>query len=193
MALFLARCSLCRRIRALFTRWRCSSRAARRADGFARCSPDGAVPRALLVAPIESRVVHQMALFLARCSSCQLSRALFTRWRCSLRAARCANGFARCSPDGAVYYALLVVRTDSRVVRQMAPCMKCGLHKYLEGSQMWLSSGGTTSSLHSHADHNLHCVLAGRKDFIVIEPQHRSKVAFQATVRAQWQQARGHC
>ena len=33
-----------------------------------------------------------------------------------------------------------------------------------------MSSGGTSSLIHSHADHNLHCVLSGRKDFIVIDP-----------------------
>lgn len=32
----------------------------------------------------------------------------------------------------------------------------------------WLSAGDTSSLIHSHPEHNLHCVLDGRKDFIVI-------------------------
>ena len=32
----------------------------------------------------------------------------------------------------------------------------------------WLSAGETSSLLHSHPEHNLHCVLDGRKDFILI-------------------------
>ena len=45
-----------------------------------------------------------------------------------------------------------------------------------------MSSGGTASLLHSHADHNLHCVLAGRKDFILIQPKYKDKLAFHADV-----------
>lgn len=33
---------------------------------------------------------------------------------------------------------------------------------------LWLSAGETSSLLHSHPEHNLHCVLDGRKDFILI-------------------------
>nr|QDG00791.1 jmjC domain-containing protein 5 [Brachionus koreanus] len=33
---------------------------------------------------------------------------------------------------------------------------------------IWLSAGETSSLLHSHPEHNLHCVLDGRKDFILI-------------------------
>ncbi|CAF0717189.1 unnamed protein product [Brachionus calyciflorus] len=32
----------------------------------------------------------------------------------------------------------------------------------------WLSAGETSSLIHSHPEHNLHCVLDGRKDFILI-------------------------
>ncbi|KAI0222815.1 Fibrinogen-like protein 1 [Lamellibrachia satsuma] len=47
-----------------------------------------------------------------------------------------------------------------------------------EEAEIWMSSGGTASLLHSHADHNLHCVLAGRKDFILIQPKYKDKLAF---------------
>jgi hypothetical protein len=33
---------------------------------------------------------------------------------------------------------------------------------------LWISAGETSSMLHSHPDHNLHCVLDGRKDFILV-------------------------
>ncbi|RNA10012.1 domain-containing 5 [Brachionus plicatilis] len=33
---------------------------------------------------------------------------------------------------------------------------------------LWLSAGETSSLIHSHPEHNLHCVLDGRKDFILI-------------------------
>lgn len=33
---------------------------------------------------------------------------------------------------------------------------------------IWISAGETSSLLHSHPEHNLHCVLDGRKDFILI-------------------------
>ena len=45
-----------------------------------------------------------------------------------------------------------------------------------------MSSGGTSSLLHSHADHNMHCVLAGRKDFILIHPKYKDKLAFHSNV-----------
>ena len=45
--------------------------------------------------------------------------------------------------------------------------------KLLMESEMWMSSGGTQSLLHSHADHNLHCVFAGRKDFILIDTKYK--------------------
>ncbi|OWF39537.1 lysine-specific demethylase 8-like [Mizuhopecten yessoensis] len=53
-------------------------------------------------------------------------------------------------------------------------CMRCGTYrKRLQEAELWMSSGGTASMLHSHEDHTLHCVLFGRKDFIVIEAEHR--------------------
>lgn len=34
---------------------------------------------------------------------------------------------------------------------------------------LWISAGDTSSLLHSHPDHNLHCILDGRMDFIFID------------------------
>ena len=56
------------------------------------------------------------------------------------------------------------------------------MSKFLEETELWMSSGGTSSLLHSHADHNMHCVLAGRKDFILIHPKYKDKLAFHSNV-----------
>ena len=45
-----------------------------------------------------------------------------------------------------------------------------------------MSSGGTSSRLHSHDDHNLHCVLFGRRDFILIEGQFKQNFKYQLDV-----------
>ena len=65
---------------------------------------------------------------------------------------------------------------------QLPTCLQCGMGKFLEASELWMSSGGTASLLHTHADHSLHCVLAGRKDFILVHAQHKDKLAFHADV-----------
>ena len=46
-----------------------------------------------------------------------------------------------------------------------------------------MSSGGTRSVIHYDADHNLHCLVAGRKDFIMIEKQYYSDLYFLEKVR----------
>lgn len=59
-------------------------------------------------------------------------------------------------------------------------CLRCGtLSKSLQEAELWMSSGGTSSRLHSHDDHNLHCVLFGRRDFILIEKQFKSNFGFE--------------
>lgn len=57
--------------------------------------------------------------------------------------------------------------------------LQCGsYHDRLQEAELWMSSGGTASLLHSHEDHTAHCVLFGRKDFIVIEKQYRKNFGF---------------
>jgi len=41
-----------------------------------------------------------------------------------------------------------------------------------------MSSGGTRSVIHYDADHNLHCLVAGRKDFIMIEKKYYNDLYF---------------
>jgi lysine-specific demethylase 8 len=61
-------------------------------------------------------------------------------------------------------------------LKQLPHCLKCGLKKYLMEYELWMSAGGTSSLLHSHADHHLHCLLTGRKDFIIIHPDMKPKL-----------------
>ena len=52
--------------------------------------------------------------------------------------------------------------------------LSCGTYNdRLVEAELWMSSGGTSSLLHSHHDHNIHCVVDGRKDFVLIESKHR--------------------
>jgi len=41
---------------------------------------------------------------------------------------------------------------------------------------MWMSSGGTSSTLHYDPDHNMHCLISGRKDFIMIDPKNKDRL-----------------
>jgi len=66
---------------------------------------------------------------------------------------------------------------------QLPQCLSCGFSAWLTESELWMSSGGTSSLLHSHADHDLHCVIAGRKDFILIERQFKHVFHFVDRVR----------
>eukprot|EP00794_Sanderia_malayensis_P012073 gene12073-13317_t len=52
----------------------------------------------------------------------------------------------------------------------------CGTFKnFTHESNFWMSNGGTRSVIHYDADHNLHCMIAGRKDLIMVRntPQNR--------------------
>ena len=62
--------------------------------------------------------------------------------------------------------------------------VSCGTYKErLVETELWMSSGGTSSSLHSHSDHNIHCVIDGRKDFILIEGKHKDAFLYEETVK----------
>ena len=61
--------------------------------------------------------------------------------------------------------------------------LTCGTYKErLTEAELWMSSGGTSSLLHSHGEHNLHCVIDGRKDFIIIEPKYKAVFKYQESV-----------
>ena len=46
----------------------------------------------------------------------------------------------------------------------------CGTFKnFTHESNFWMSNGGTRSVIHYDADHNLHCMIVGRKDLIMVK------------------------
>ncbi|XP_074656672.1 uncharacterized protein LOC141909890 [Tubulanus polymorphus] len=49
------------------------------------------------------------------------------------------------------------------------------MKKHLMEAELWMSSGGTSSTVHYHADHDLHCIIDGRKDIIFIDPIYKDK------------------
>lgn len=58
----------------------------------------------------------------------------------------------------------------------IVPSLMCGTFKqYLQEAEMWMSSGGTSSHLHYDADHNLHCLITGRKDFIMYDHKYMDR------------------
>jgi lysine-specific demethylase 8 len=65
------------------------------------------------------------------------------------------------------------------ILFQLPDCLQCGTYRQkLQEAEFWMSSGGTASLLHSHDDHNLHCVLFGRKDFILIEGKYKDSFEY---------------
>eukprot|EP00794_Sanderia_malayensis_P012097 gene12097-13347_t len=62
---------------------------------------------------------------------------------------------------------------------QAVPSVLCGTFKnYTHESNLWVSNGGTRSVIHYDADHNLHCMIAGRKDFMMIKNKYSEKLYF---------------
>nr|XP_002126088.2 lysine-specific demethylase 8-like [Ciona intestinalis] len=52
----------------------------------------------------------------------------------------------------------------------------CGTFRdFLQEAEMWMSSGGTSSPIHYDQDHNIHCLIAGRKDFIMVHPKFKDR------------------
>ena len=41
---------------------------------------------------------------------------------------------------------------------------------------IWFSSGGTRSVLHTDSGENLHCVVSGRKEWVLIEPKYSEEI-----------------
>ncbi|XP_077985861.1 bifunctional peptidase and (3S)-lysyl hydroxylase Jmjd7-like [Glandiceps talaboti] len=71
------------------------------------------------------------------------------------------------------WYVVTVLPDDMRKDLQVPKCLLCGtFREYLQECNFWMSSGGTASVLHYDADDNIHCLLDGRKDFIMINPKY---------------------
>ncbi|XP_066275375.1 tRNA wybutosine-synthesizing protein 5-like [Branchiostoma lanceolatum] len=75
------------------------------------------------------------------------------------------------------WYVVSLLPDPMRAEMQVPRSLLCGNFKdsILE-SNLWLSSGGTRSVLHYDADHNLHCLISGRKDFIMIPNKYGDKL-----------------
>lgn len=55
----------------------------------------------------------------------------------------------------------------------------CGTFRnFTHESNLWMSAGGTRSVIHYDADENIHCMLAGRKDFMVVEEKYEAPLYF---------------
>ncbi|XP_078576957.1 lysine-specific demethylase 8-like [Branchiostoma floridae x Branchiostoma japonicum] len=71
------------------------------------------------------------------------------------------------------WYVVSLLPDPMRAEMQVPRSLLCGtFKKSILESNLWLSAGGTTSLLHYDADHNLHCLISGRKDFIMIDSKY---------------------
>lgn len=69
-------------------------------------------------------------------------------------------------------YVVTVLPDPMRQDLPVLPCIMCGTFKdFLHELNFWMSSGGTRSVIHFDADHNVHCLIAGRKDFMMINQE----------------------
>ena len=65
------------------------------------------------------------------------------------------------------------------VIVKAVPSVMCGtFQNFTHESNLWISNGGTRSVIHYDADHNLHCMIAGRKDFMMIENKYSEDLYF---------------
>ena len=56
---------------------------------------------------------------------------------------------------------------------QLPKFLLCGgFTDHLMFIYLWFSSGGTKSVLHTDSYENLHCVVSGRKEFVLMEPHY---------------------
>eukprot|EP00058_Branchiostoma_floridae_P010592 XP_002596080.1 hypothetical protein BRAFLDRAFT_118058 [Branchiostoma floridae] len=71
------------------------------------------------------------------------------------------------------WYVVSLLPDPMRAEMQVPRSLLCGtFKKSILESNLWLSAGGTKSLLHYDADHNLHCLISGRKDFIMIDSKY---------------------
>ena len=74
-------------------------------------------------------------------------------------------------------YAVTILPEAMRKELPALPCLLCGtFRRSLQEANFWLGYGGTRSVIHFDADHNIHCLVAGRKDFMMIHPRFADKL-----------------
>ncbi|XP_035673960.1 uncharacterized protein LOC118414197 [Branchiostoma floridae] len=75
------------------------------------------------------------------------------------------------------WYVVSLLPDPMRAEMQVPRSLLCGnFRDSILESNLWLSSGGTRSVLHYDADHNIHCLISGRKDFIMIDNKYGDKL-----------------
>uniref|UniRef100_A0A2C9M1Y7 JmjC domain-containing protein n=1 Tax=Biomphalaria glabrata TaxID=6526 RepID=A0A2C9M1Y7_BIOGL len=78
------------------------------------------------------------------------------------------------------WYLSTVIPREMMQELPLPKCVRCGtIAERLISAQLWMSSGGTSSRIHSHEEHLVHCVLFGRRDFILIEGWHKKHLEFE--------------
>eukprot|EP00058_Branchiostoma_floridae_P020199 XP_002605689.1 hypothetical protein BRAFLDRAFT_121833 [Branchiostoma floridae] len=75
------------------------------------------------------------------------------------------------------WYVVSLLPDPMREEMMVPRSILCGtFRQHILESNLWISAGGTSSVLHYDADHNLHCLLSGRKDFILIHPKYADQL-----------------
>ncbi|KAK3749278.1 hypothetical protein QZH41_016044 [Actinostola sp. cb2023] len=70
-------------------------------------------------------------------------------------------------------YVVTVLPDPMRKEIQVPSCLMCGSFvDYIHETNFWMSSGGTCSAIHFDADHILHCLIAGQKDWMLMNQEH---------------------
>ncbi|XP_067664481.1 uncharacterized protein [Haliotis asinina] len=80
------------------------------------------------------------------------------------------------------WYISSVIPAEIQQQLSLPTIFNCGVvSRYLQKPEIWMSSGSISSKLHSHHDHNLHCVLFGRRDYVIIRNKYRYNFDFKET------------
>ena len=59
-------------------------------------------------------------------------------------------------------------------IRKVPSCLLCGTFRdFVHETNFWMSSGGTRSVIHYDADENLHCIINGSKDFMMMKNKYK--------------------
>ncbi|XP_071842016.1 uncharacterized protein [Apostichopus japonicus] len=75
------------------------------------------------------------------------------------------------------WYIVSVLPDEMRGEVKASKSLHCGsFTKTIQETNLWMSSGETASLIHFDADHNLHCLLSGRKDFVMIDPMYSEEL-----------------
>ncbi|XP_019622008.1 PREDICTED: lysine-specific demethylase 8-like [Branchiostoma belcheri] len=75
------------------------------------------------------------------------------------------------------WYVVSLLPDPMREEMMVPRSLLCGtFRRHVLETNLWMSAGGTSSMLQYDADHNLQCLLSGRKDFIMIHPKYADQL-----------------